>query len=99
MLGGPRWSREGCAPLAEFAVTVGQDNDVGIAHAHGYCSGLPESPRNTRYHIDHLRSIDKRRVQRVFECVEKDELAALDPGVQLFLGESEIDAGRNDGSS
>ena len=36
--------------------------------------------------IDHLRSIDKRRIQRVFGCVANDELAAVDQGLQLFLG-------------
>lgn len=36
--------------------------------------------------IDHLRSIDKRRVRRVFGRVTKDELAAVDQGLQLFLG-------------
>ena len=36
--------------------------------------------------IDHLRSIDKRRIRRVFGRVGKDELAAVDQGLQLFLG-------------
>ena len=36
--------------------------------------------------IDHLRSIDKRRVRRVFGRVTKDELAAVDQGLELFLG-------------
>lgn len=36
--------------------------------------------------IDHLRSIDKRRVRRVFGRVAKDELAAVDQGLELFLG-------------
>jgi mRNA interferase MazF len=36
--------------------------------------------------IDHLRSIDKRRIRRVFGCVAEDELAAVDQGLQLFLG-------------
>lgn len=36
--------------------------------------------------IDHLRSIDKRRIRRVFGRVAKDELAAVDQGLQLFLG-------------
>lgn len=40
--------------------------------------------------IDHLRSIDKRRIRRVFGRVAKDELAAVDQGLQLFLG---LDAG------
>jgi len=36
--------------------------------------------------IDHLRSIDKRRIRRVFGRVAKDELSAVDQGLQLFLG-------------
>ncbi|HKY35878.1 MAG TPA: type II toxin-antitoxin system PemK/MazF family toxin [Polyangiaceae bacterium] len=36
--------------------------------------------------IDHLRSIDKRRIRRVFGRVAKDEIAAVDQGLQLFLG-------------
>jgi mRNA interferase MazF len=36
--------------------------------------------------IDHLRSIDKRRIRRVFACVSHDELATIDQGLQLFLG-------------
>ena len=36
--------------------------------------------------IDHLRSIDKRRIRRVFGGVTTDELAAVDQGLELFLG-------------
>jgi mRNA interferase MazF len=36
--------------------------------------------------IDHLRSVDKRRIRRVFGCVRKEELAAVDQGLELFLG-------------
>jgi mRNA interferase MazF len=36
--------------------------------------------------VDHLRSIDKRRIRRVFGRIAKDELAALDQGLELFLG-------------
>jgi mRNA interferase MazF len=36
--------------------------------------------------IDQLRSIDKRRVVRVFGVVSPTELAAIDNGLQLFLG-------------
>ncbi|MBX3234495.1 MAG: type II toxin-antitoxin system PemK/MazF family toxin [Labilithrix sp.] len=36
--------------------------------------------------IDHLRSIDKRRIRRVFGRIAKDELAAVAQGIQLFLG-------------
>jgi mRNA-degrading endonuclease toxin of MazEF toxin-antitoxin module len=33
-----------------------------------------------------LRSIDKRRIRRAFGSISKDELAALDQGLGLFLG-------------
>jgi mRNA interferase MazF len=36
--------------------------------------------------IDHLRSIDKRRIRRVFGRVTKNELNAVDQGLELFLG-------------
>ena len=36
--------------------------------------------------IDHLRSIDKRRIRRVFDQVSSSELASIDQGLELFLG-------------
>jgi mRNA interferase MazF len=36
--------------------------------------------------IDHLRSIDKRRIRRLFGRVANDELVAIDQGLELFLG-------------
>jgi mRNA interferase MazF len=36
--------------------------------------------------IDQFRSVDKRRVMRVFGEVSPDELAAIDEGMRLFLG-------------
>jgi mRNA interferase MazF len=36
--------------------------------------------------VDHLRSVDKRRIRRVFGRVTSSELAALDQGLELFLG-------------
>ena len=36
--------------------------------------------------IDHLRSIDKRRIRRVFDSVTSHELTAVDQGLELFLG-------------
>jgi mRNA-degrading endonuclease toxin of MazEF toxin-antitoxin module len=36
--------------------------------------------------IDHVRSVDKRRIRRVFGQVKKGELAAIDQGLELFLG-------------
>jgi mRNA interferase MazF len=36
--------------------------------------------------IDHLRSIDKRLIRRVFGRVTPEEVAAVDQGLELFLG-------------
>lgn len=36
--------------------------------------------------LDHLRSIDKRRIRRIFGRVTMNELAAVDQGLELFLG-------------
>ena len=36
--------------------------------------------------IDHLRSIDKRRIRRIFGQVSPSELAGIDQGLELFLG-------------
>jgi mRNA-degrading endonuclease toxin of MazEF toxin-antitoxin module len=36
--------------------------------------------------VDHLRSIDKRRIRRIFGKVSSAELANIDQGLELFLG-------------
>ena len=36
--------------------------------------------------IDHLRSIDKRRIRRVFGDLARPEMAAIDEGLAVFLG-------------
>jgi len=36
--------------------------------------------------VDHLRSIDKRRVRKIFGQVSPAELASIDHGLELFLG-------------
>jgi mRNA interferase MazF len=36
--------------------------------------------------IDHLRSIDKRRIRRIFGTLATSEIAAIDQGLELFLG-------------
>jgi len=36
--------------------------------------------------IDHLRSVDKRRVRRVFGDLAPREMAMIDEGLNLFLG-------------
>ena len=39
--------------------------------------------------IDHLRSVDKRRVRRVFAQLPRPEIDAVDEGLALFLGLAE----------
>jgi mRNA interferase MazF len=36
--------------------------------------------------VDHVRSVDKRRIRRAFGPVAHDELRAIDEGLALFLG-------------
>ena len=36
--------------------------------------------------VDQVRSVDKRRLRRVFGRVSREELAAIDQGLELFLG-------------
>jgi mRNA interferase MazF len=36
--------------------------------------------------IDHVRSIDKRRIRRMFGPISTAELANIDQGLELFLG-------------
>ncbi len=36
--------------------------------------------------VDHVRSVDKRRVDRVYGPVSRAELAAIDTALSLFLG-------------
>lgn len=36
--------------------------------------------------VDHLRSIDKRRIRRIFGTVSANELTDIDQGLELFLG-------------
>jgi mRNA interferase MazF len=39
--------------------------------------------------IDHLRSIEKRRIRRAFGEIPQEEMDALDDGLALFLGMSD----------
>ncbi len=36
--------------------------------------------------VDHIRSIDKRRIRRMFGQVSPSEIASIDQGLELFLG-------------
>ena len=42
--------------------------------------------KNSYALVDHLRSIDKRRIRRIFGPVSQSELADIDRGLELFLG-------------
>lgn len=47
----------------------------------------PSGLTKTSYVLtDHLRSIDKRRIRRLFGQVSAAELATIDQGLELFLG-------------
>ncbi len=47
----------------------------------------PSGLRKTSYAmIDQLRSVDKRRVRRVYGKLSDEEMAAVDEGLQLYLG-------------
>jgi len=41
--------------------------------------------------VDHVRSVDKRRIVKVFGRISVDELDAIDRGLQLLLGIHLID--------
>ena len=47
----------------------------------------PSGLNKTSYVLtDHVRSIDKRRIRRIFGEVAAAELATIDEGLELFLG-------------
>ena len=48
--------------------------------------GMSGLARTSYALLDHIRSIDKRRIRRAFGRVTIDELAAIDQGLELFLG-------------
>ena len=44
--------------------------------------------------IDHVRSVDKRRIRRSYGRIRTEEIAAIDEGLTLFLG---LSGGRSSG--
>jgi mRNA interferase MazF len=36
--------------------------------------------------VDHIRSVDKRRIRRIYGRIASDELTEIDQGLELFLG-------------
>jgi mRNA interferase MazF len=60
---------------------------AGIGALYPVLSPGPSGLTKTSYGlVDHLRSIDKRRIRRIFGQVSASELAAIDEGLELFLG-------------
>lgn len=49
-------------------------------------SGSSGLTRTSYALVDHVRSIDKRRIGRVFGRIAPDEMQAIDDGLILFLG-------------
>jgi mRNA interferase MazF len=49
-------------------------------------SGRSGLTRESYALVDHLRSVDKRRVRRLYGAVSAEELRAIDDGLLLFLG-------------
>ena len=52
--------------------------------------GLAPSPDGFRKRsyalVDQVRTVDKRRVRKIFATIAPEELAAVDEGLRLFLG-------------
>ena len=60
---------------------------AGVGALYSALSAGPSGLTKTSYAlVDHLRSIDKRRIRRVFGQVSAGELAGVDQGLELFLG-------------
>ncbi len=55
-------------------------------YASGSSSGQSGLTKHSLALIDHLRSIDKRRIRRVFGEISESEIAAIDAGLTTFLG-------------
>lgn len=60
---------------------------AGVGALYPALSSGPSGLTKTSYAlVDHLRSIDKRRIRRVFGEVSPGELAGIDQGLELYLG-------------
>lgn len=59
----------------------------GVGALYPTLSAGPSGLTKTSYAlVDHLRSIDKRRIRRIFKQVSSSELTGIDHGLDLFLG-------------
>lgn len=60
---------------------------AGVGALYPALSSGTSGLRKTSYAlVDHLRSIDKRRIRRIFGQLSSSELAGIDQGLELFLG-------------
>lgn len=80
----PAVNTDQCFPLIAVVPVTGTPGEGSLYPA--LSPGKSGLTKTSYALVDHLRSIDKRRIRRVFGGVAKDELAAIDQGLQLFLG-------------
>lgn len=71
-------------PLIAVVPVTGTPGDGALYPA--LAPGTSGLTRTSYVLTDHLRSIDKRRIRRVFGEVASSELASIDQGLELFLG-------------
>jgi PemK-like, MazF-like toxin of type II toxin-antitoxin system len=62
-----------------------REKDYSGGYTHAAASGDGRET-NAAALIDHLRSVDKRRVRSVFGELAPEEIAAIDEGLEVFLG-------------
>jgi mRNA interferase MazF len=71
-------------PLIAIVPVTGM---AGVGALYPALSPGPSGLTKTSYAlVDHLRSIDKRRIRRIFGQVSSSELTGIDQGLELFLG-------------
>lgn len=71
-------------PLIAVVPITGTPGEGALYPALG--SGTSGLMRTSYALVDHLRSIDKRRIRKIFGKVAPGELAGIDQGLELFLG-------------
>ena len=61
--------------------------DIGLAKAKPDIAEASTPRKETLFAlVDQLRSVDKRRIRRVFRTLRRSEREAIDEGLRLFLG-------------
>lgn len=71
-------------PLVGIVPVTGTPGEAALYPSRNPGKSGPTKPSYAL--IDHLRSVDKRRIRRVFGQVAPAELGAVDDGLLLFLG-------------